>query len=404
MRRLLGQAFIALGGPQPRIVRMVFGAGAWFVCLVLTLDPVFARLAAQHFFGNRFKIGLRFLAWSVQYGWLKKQVAHDPLFICTLFLDVDEIGNLAARVEKRRERVPLWISASDLICIYANLAQAALLAGDRNRYRHWHALHAREAGDALPAVEHIRINQKRLADEIGQQARFVTAEDADAALKDFDAACQEQGVEWFVVSGTLLGIVREGGWLAHDYDIDVGIMMDDFPGQVLIETLVAGGVFTLEKFDRQVRFFGPNGDVGIEEVPACIKLTHRNGVPFDVFIHHREGETCWHGSAINRWNNSAFDLKSYDFRGHTVLGPEDFDRYLTENYGGWRVPVTDFHSTDGSGTPNLVLVRNLFIIGLCIKRMVSVDEATRLRLFAMLKGMGAALIPTAGAIIRIFAL
>src|SRR5690606_8053289 len=100
-----------------------------------------------------------------------------------------------------------------------------------------------------------------------------------------------------------------------------------------------------------------------------------------------EGETCWHGSAINRWNNSAFALKPYDFRGHTVLGPEDFDRYLTENYGNWRVPVTDFHSTDGSGTPNLVLVRNLFIIGLCIKRMVSVDEATRLRLLAMLKDM-----------------
>src|SRR5699024_8392525 len=108
-----------------------------------------------HFFANRFKIGLRFLAWCVQYGWPKRQIAHVPLFICTLFLSGVELESLAKSVRKRRRNVPVWVTSSDLICIYANLAQAALLAGDRASYTRWHELHAGEAATALPAVERI---------------------------------------------------------------------------------------------------------------------------------------------------------------------------------------------------------------------------------------------------------
>lgn len=38
------------------------------------------------------------------------------------------------------------------------------------------------------------------------------------------------------------------------------------------------------------------------------------------------------------------------------MGPRDADRYLTENYGNWRVPVTSFHCA--VDTPNLRLIRN----------------------------------------------
>lgn len=396
MRLVLGQAFIALGGPQPRIICLMFGVGAWFATFFFTFDSAFASIASRHFFANRFKIGLRFLAWCVRYGWPKKQVAHDPLFICTLFLTDAELVSLAKSVNKRRQGVPLWLVSSDLICIYANLAHAALLKGDKHQYSHWHALHAREAEQAFPQMERVGGGQRRLAQIVGQQARFVAPADADLALRDFASACERLGTEWFVVSGTLLGVVREGDWLAHDYDIDVGIMVDRFPGEILIEELTRDGSYELIKFDRQVRFFTLADSTMIEEVPSCIKLVHRTGVPIDIFIHHREEETCWHGSAINRWNNSKFELVPYSFRGHTVLGPRDFDRYLTENYGDWRVPVKNFHSTDGSGTPNLVLVRNLFVIGLGIKRMVSVNDATRRRLAAMMVDLGAILVKADG--------
>ena len=34
-----------------------------------------------------------------------------------------------------------------------------------------------------------------------------------------------QGYEAFVVSGTLLGVIREGGLVPHDYDVDMALML-----------------------------------------------------------------------------------------------------------------------------------------------------------------------------------
>jgi hypothetical protein len=36
-----------------------------------------------------------------------------------------------------------------------------------------------------------------------------------------------------------------------------------------------------------------------------------------------------------RWNNTPFNLIPYDFMGESFLIPEDYDLYLTENYGSW---------------------------------------------------------------------
>ena len=57
---------------------------------------------------------------------------------------------------------------------------------------------------------------------------------------------------WYVISGTFLGIVREGGFLAHDYDIDVGITVDPEHPEVLdamIEQLGRSPRFVVKKVD-----------------------------------------------------------------------------------------------------------------------------------------------------------
>ena len=50
-----------------------------------------------------------------------------------------------------------------------------------------------------------------------------------------------------------------------------------------------------------------------------------------------------------------------------VLGPADADRYLTENYGDWRTPVTEFNCT--TGTPNLVISRTFRSVALFLTRL-----------------------------------
>ena len=49
-----------------------------------------------------------------------------------------------------------------------------------------------------------------------------------------------------------------------------------------------------------------------------------------------------------------------------MLGPVDYDKYLSENYGDWRTPVTDFHFT--TGTPNLTLQNNPLSLAFFLKR------------------------------------
>lgn len=50
-----------------------------------------------------------------------------------------------------------------------------------------------------------------------------------------------------------------------------------------------------------------------------------------------------------------------------MLGPADVDRYLTENYGDWRTPVTQFNCT--TGTLNLVITRSFRSVALFLTRL-----------------------------------
>lgn len=47
-------------------------------------------------------------------------------------------------------------------------------------------------------------------------------------LKKFDAFCQEQHVEYCLFWGTLIGCIREGGFIPWDDDVDVAMDRDNF--------------------------------------------------------------------------------------------------------------------------------------------------------------------------------
>ena len=50
----------------------------------------------------------------------------------------------------------------------------------------------------------------------------------DELLSAFDEVCRKVGVEYILFAGTLLGAVREGGWISWDDDIDVAMTRDQF--------------------------------------------------------------------------------------------------------------------------------------------------------------------------------
>lgn len=157
---------------------------------------------------------------------------------------------------------------------------------------------------------------------------------ATKALADLKKALDLHHISFFLISGTLLGCIREGKLLGHDKDIDVGVW-DEYSYDELVDYLSTSGYF----------YIVPT------RTKHLITLKHVNGIVIDVFIHYREPNDYWHAGVKIKWHNSPFNLIKTEFLGESYLIPENYDLYLTENYGDWRTPKTDFDSA--FDTPNI---------------------------------------------------
>ncbi|OQB25773.1 MAG: LicD family protein [Firmicutes bacterium ADurb.Bin182] len=68
--------------------------------------------------------------------------------------------------------------------------------------------------------------------------------------KDLQSLLEQSGVCWFLDSGSLLGMIREGAFLKHDHDIDIGILSEGKEDQIdkFIAVMISKGF-------RAVKFF-----------------------------------------------------------------------------------------------------------------------------------------------------
>jgi hypothetical protein len=155
----------------------------------------------------------------------------------------------------------------------------------------------------------------------------------DRALADFHAMMEGLG-EFFLISGTLLGVMRDGQLLGYDKDIDVGVFDPSLAARVR-EAALRSFSFSTD--------FSSN----IEGV----KVRHRNGVVIDVFVHHVQGGSMWHGGRAHAWENSVWwgpdedRFETVDYQGRRYLAPSDWRLYLSENYGDWRKPVKEYNAS-----------------------------------------------------------
>jgi hypothetical protein len=337
------------------------GGAAYAGTFAVTGRPSIARLVRTQFVQDETKYAFRLAGWVLRRGWPGVETVTDDFFDFTLGASPADLEALEGFIAARRNHLPEHLWRADDLFVRAARIHAQLDAGARDI----EVLRAdfREHADALlPLISTAQGQPSGLS--AGREGDF-SVDDARTALADLAAALPVQQWHWYVISGTFLGIVREGGFLAHDYDVDVGVTFDPD-----VETAPA-------------RY-------AVERAPALVKLIHENGINVDVFVHHLEGDRLWHGSSIHRWENTPFELADYTLAGVPVLGPADADRYLTENYGDWRTPVTEFNCT--TGTPNLVISRTFRSVALFLTRLAHFahgdpDEYAELRATLIADGM-----------------
>lgn len=151
---------------------------------------------------------------------------------------------------------------------------------------------------------------------------------AREALYSLVKATLKFGLQLFLVSGTLLGYMRNGNFLPHDNDLDVGIF-DGFSVETLRSALYSAGCFTIMA----------------KRSPHCMRIRHFNGTAIDIFTHYREKDDYWHAASKTSWHNSPFTLKKVEFLGFETYIPDPPEKYLEENYGkDWRIPKAKFDS------------------------------------------------------------
>ncbi len=162
--------------------------------------------------------------------------------------------------------------------------------------------------------------------------------DVDAAsesLKTVNRVLRERGLQPFLMSGVLLGYLREGQILPHDKDLDLGLIGWQQQFEVAQALLAAGHYHVSWRCLRGAQTF----------LMDVVDLKY--GVAIDFFFFHPYADHFLHGidykyGFTQNLRFSPFALKEVDFLGDRFWIPDNAAQNLTENYGDWRTPQSSY--------------------------------------------------------------
>lgn len=182
-----------------------------------------------------------------------------------------------------------------------------------------------------------------------KHGRFVLAHMAEVI--------ERHGIPAFAAYGTLLGFVRDNGFLPHDDDIDLGVLPGEWTPRRLLKVLLDE-----EKGFSFLFAFSYNGRV------TEFKLQYEN-VPIDFFFYEDDGDKFFAGSYHYFPNveypapnaNSAQrvceprieSLGKIRVYGIDFPIPANTEHVLECLYGNWRVPDTNWNDNKHPGIEDL---------------------------------------------------
>lgn len=154
-------------------------------------------------------------------------------------------------------------------------------------------------------------------------------------IHKFDKICKKYNIEYFIISGTLLGSYRHSGLMPWDDDIDIGIL--DKYQDILDSTR-----FQQELENNNMEITKPN------EISFGYKIFIKNKkFPFiDIFIYEKiilsnnkskyvfkyeYPKITWPNEFF--YKNELYPLKKYKFGNLELIGPNNSTNYLARSYG-----------------------------------------------------------------------
>lgn len=162
-------------------------------------------------------------------------------------------------------------------------------------------------------------------------ASMINADISKQNLEAIKNVLDNNGVQFILTAGTLLGAVREKGFIEHDEDIDLAI--DYRYRQLLIDSLpdLLRIGFSVIRYNRH-----------------NVISVMRNGEYVDFCIFQKMDDFVYDCDGTMMLSQFMENISTIEFMGKQYCAPTDYEAYLMCEYGkGWRIPKQyfDFHKT-----------------------------------------------------------
>ncbi len=198
--------------------------------------------------------------------------------------------------------------------------------------------HARRAANSSRIVQQYlnkkRSREKKTAVEHFQSVGYEVHDKLYSVLKDTE-------FRWFALSGTLLGIIRENGFIPYDDDLDYGVMIEDNQTWHRFKDLLQeNGIILRHHYTEN-------------ELITEMAFSY-NGVHIDFFGMrdygtHLLSSICYRRKNRNYEKNEAstmhitfppfIGIKEVECKGSVFPVPINGEEFLVCNYGSnWRIP------------------------------------------------------------------
>ncbi len=165
-------------------------------------------------------------------------------------------------------------------------------------------------------------------------------------LKDLATLFKKYDIPAFAAYGTMLGFVRDGGFITHDDDMDIGVMPGMWSPQMLLRLLIENGykVLYVFKFHDRVTEF----KVEYKCIPIDFFFYEENNDEYLSHLYFYVEGTKYptpNANSVKVVHTPKFEgiqwISVFDEEFPVLKNPE---RFLAALYGeGWRVPDKGWH-------------------------------------------------------------
>ena len=175
------------------------------------------------------------------------------------------------------------------------------------------------------------------------------AKTAEIMLHKVTELLEKIDVPYILDAGTLLGIIRENRLLPWDNDLDIAIQYNSVHTILKYrwKLWLMGYRTHISRFKRDIGPF-KKGEIRIIKIQTRYLLFIKKDNLLDIFVKKKINDEhvmiLGHNppflEAVPAKYMEQRTLKSFNQKKYFI--PEDFDGYLTYNYGDWHTPVKDW--------------------------------------------------------------